>query len=126
MQEKIYTGYLYNDFLKKFQTFFRLSKDQGGIFTMPGLGVIYSYYTWKDQSYNDFMIQTLSYLEPRQIPKREIMKNIACVGLPAQATPKNYPSAPCREYNSGIPPALRAGSTPNNLFRVRATLGCPH
>ena len=48
VQEKIYTGYLYNDFLKKFQNFFRMAKDGPGIFS-PGFGVIYSYYTWKDQ-----------------------------------------------------------------------------
>lgn len=60
---KIYGDFLFSDFCKIFQRFFRIPKDYDVAFKNPGY---HDYYDWSDQEYRFFMLQLLQYLEPRQ------------------------------------------------------------
>lgn len=69
VQDKLISGFLFNQFLSKFSDFFRLQKGGNTI-----LGdVSRNYYTWVDQNYRDFMNTLLTNLEPRRDNKHSIL-----------------------------------------------------
>lgn len=59
MQNKIYSEFLFRDFLSIFRDTFRIPKpDSHGNLTKKQ-------FTWEDQSYREFMLQILTHLWPR-------------------------------------------------------------
>ena len=73
VRDKLYSGFLFNDFLTKFQMFFRIEKKQNvSTFTVSNF-TVRNFYTWKDQPYREFMQMVLTMLEPRFEPKHQII-----------------------------------------------------
>lgn len=73
VQDKIYSGFLFHEFLGKIQQFFRLSKATSKNMFQKSKIKIKSYYTWNDQQYRDFVLQVLTLLEPRFEKKHTIL-----------------------------------------------------
>lgn len=68
VQNKLYSEFLYHDFLQKFRDTFRIPKTSNQLFGSNSV-----YYTWEDQNYREFMIDLLSNLEPRREKKGSIL-----------------------------------------------------
>lgn len=70
VQDTLYSGFLFNDFLSKFQIFFRISKQSNHFKSEIETR---SFYTWQDTTYRDFMMQILTKLEPRFYKKKTVI-----------------------------------------------------
>lgn len=53
VKKRLFTNYLYKDFLLKFTQFFRIKKPH-----------TLNYYTWEDEIFSQFMLCLLQYLRP--------------------------------------------------------------
>jgi len=68
VQRNIYSHFLFKNFIKNFEKFFDFPKEN------PENGPVkidYSFYTWDDVQYQNFMIDILKTLEPRVFAARE-------------------------------------------------------
>jgi hypothetical protein len=67
VQIKLYSDFLFSDFLDTYKRFFSIPKKEADI--------KHAYYTWNDYSYRQFMIEILQKLEPRKEEKNTILLN---------------------------------------------------
>ena len=69
VQDRLFTGFIFNDFLQAFRAFFRVEKKSlnSSIFTIYDDLTFRKYFTWNDNVYRDFMYNILGKLEPINI-----------------------------------------------------------
>jgi hypothetical protein len=69
VQDRLFTGFIFNDFLQAFRAFFRVEKKSlnSSIFTIHDDLTFRKYFTWNDNVYRDFMYNILGKLEPINI-----------------------------------------------------------
>ena len=76
VSDKLISGFLFQNFLRRFSDFFRLQKGgQATLFKTGGVNanINTNYYTWVDQNYREFMNALLTNLEPRKDAKHSIL-----------------------------------------------------
>lgn len=67
MQVRIYSSYLFKDFLKCHKKFFTFSNNERGL--------KHSYFNFENEKYQSFVVQFLSHLEPIELNKGQIIFN---------------------------------------------------
>ena len=69
MQDKLYVGYLFKDFLNKYKQFFKIKRNlniKTSLFSsVINKGNRYDFYTMHDNVYRDFIYGVLTNMEPR-------------------------------------------------------------
>lgn len=78
MENKIYTEFLFTDFLYVFsKSYFRVPKNQSKQKMSKMLrGARAVYYTWEDQNFRELMIKIVRVLEPRRLSAGTIIYRI--------------------------------------------------
>uniref|UniRef100_A0A7S3FW38 Cyclic nucleotide-binding domain-containing protein n=1 Tax=Strombidium rassoulzadegani TaxID=1082188 RepID=A0A7S3FW38_9SPIT len=72
VQRKIYSDFLFEQFIKNFKKFFDFPKENPNK-NEEDIKIDYAFYTWNDVQYQNFMINILKSLEPRQFGRREVI-----------------------------------------------------
>lgn len=66
VQDRLFTGFIFNDFIQAFSAFFRIEKQvyNKSIFTFQNDLAFRQFFTWNDNLYRLFMYAILQRLEP--------------------------------------------------------------
>lgn len=73
VRRKIYSDFLFKTFIKNFKKFFDFPKENPNKDDAVRVRIDYSFYTWNDVQYQNFMIDILKSLEPRIFSQREVI-----------------------------------------------------
>jgi hypothetical protein len=73
VRRKIYSDFLFKTFIKNFKKFFDFPKENINKDDAVRVRIDYSFYTWNDVQYQNFMIDILKSLEPRIFSQREVI-----------------------------------------------------
>lgn len=71
VKRKIYSDFLFKTFIQNFKKFFDFPKESPN--KDDSIRIDYSFYTWNDVQYQNFMIDILKSLEPRIFAPREVI-----------------------------------------------------